>query len=194
MVYHGSSWRLLWGPRACCVSSARVVYTSIYWYVIHIFLYKLLYTCVNLVYTDIYACIHKYIPVYTRHTPITYWNIRIYTKYMTGLFPCYVIWPGHFYGIGWYAPYVHFHVSVIFLYQHNLLLSNFSPSSQHNSIFDSEYISLASRYFRMSGFCLGTRSRILTESDPAGQCFRVHPRTVSRIRVRGISGVTAPLP
>ncbi len=88
MVYHWSSWRLLWVPtrllwvpRAYCGSSALAVYTSIYWYVINTFLYKLLYTCVNLVYSYIYACIHQYIPVYIRNMPIIYWYIISKSSY-----------------------------------------------------------------------------------------------------------------
>ena len=44
-------------PRAYFDGSARVVYTIIHLHVIDIYLFKLLYTCVNLVYHVIYACI-----------------------------------------------------------------------------------------------------------------------------------------
>ncbi len=102
-------------------------------------MYKHFYTCVNLVYANIYACIQYILGISQVYTDMC--TMHIYTKYMSGLF---FIWPGLFscYVIWRYEPYVHFHVAVTYLYTHTLLQSIFSPSSAHDSIF--EYMGLAS--------------------------------------------------
>ncbi len=59
-----------------------MMYTIIYLHVINLYLFKLLYTvaCINLVYTVIYACIQCI------EDKAQTWYIRVYTKYMIGLF------------------------------------------------------------------------------------------------------------
>ncbi len=89
-----------------------MMYTSLHLHVINIYIFKLLYTCINLVYTIVYACIQCiedksqyntwYIRVYTKYmiglrsfaciqciedkSQYNTWYIRVYTKYMIGLF------------------------------------------------------------------------------------------------------------
>ncbi len=69
-------------------------FTRIYLHVISIYLHKLLYTCIYLVY-QIISLVYIYSALY-----LVYWAMYLiystYTEYMTGLFPCPVIWRGFF--------------------------------------------------------------------------------------------------
>ncbi len=109
------SWRLLWGPTRLLWGARAYLVAACGLYILACTGMSSLCICIN---SDIhlhkaYKSLYRYVHIYTRRKPgiyclirlytvntrtkpSIYWYIQIYTKYMTGLFPCYVIWPGLF--------------------------------------------------------------------------------------------------
>jgi hypothetical protein len=112
--------------RAYCDSSALIVYTRIYFHMLS-------YTC-----PGIFCHIRLY-TVYLGLSQVHTWHIYLYTTYMTGLFPCYVIWRNQ--------PYVCCHISVIYIYWKTLLQSISSQYSLHDGI--TRFMDRASEDFRL---------------------------------------------
>ncbi len=136
MVYHGSSWRLLWGPtrllwgpRAYCGIRALVC-IGMSLIPIHILVcigMSLIYFCMNpyiLAYTSYiltYICV--YTPVYTS-IRLVYTGVYAYIPGYDGSFSMLCHMAGPFpmlCHMAVYEPYVHFHVYVICMYQRNML-------------------------------------------------------------------------
>ncbi len=128
-----------------------MMYTSIYWHVINIYLFKFLYTCLYLVYTII-SLVYVYLALYLVYLALYLVYMRIYQvydrsfshalSYGGAFYPCPVIWQNQ--------PYVHCHISVIYIYRKTLVHLICYPYAPHDGII--EYMELTSQDFMLSGF------------------------------------------
>ncbi len=146
-VYHGIWWEFL--ARALIVGShALIVGFHALIVIAARGLYILAYTFICFHITGIYChipgifCHIRLYTVYLGLSQVHTWHIYLYTTYMTGLFPCYVIWRNQ--------PYVCCHISVIYIYWKTLLQSISSQYSLHDGI--TRFMDRASEDFRLWGF------------------------------------------